>query len=226
MKAIVLVGGKGERLMPLTDEIPKPLLPIKGKAIVEYIFDNLKKNGVKDVTLTVGYKKELIKERYGDGSSYGLNIDYIEENEPLGTAGFLRLKPIDETTLVINGDDIFELNLNEFLGRHKGFVEKEAVITLSLVPLKDTAFFGTVKLDGDRITAFIEKGKAESNLVSVGHYLVEPSIMKYVPNQKKIMFETDIFPKLAQEDKLFAYPSPDKWTYIRDLDDYYRLNKS
>lgn len=225
MKAIILVGGKGERLMPLTNEIPKPLLPIKGKAIVEYILDNLKKNGVRDIILSVGYKKELFKEKYGDGSSHGLNIEYIEENEPLGTAGFLRLKPITETTLVINGDDIFELDLNEFLRKHKNFVESGAVATLSLVAVDDTESFGTVKLDGDRITSFTEKGRGESNLVSVGHYLIEPSIMRYAPDKKRLMFETDLFPKLASGGKLFSWPSSNKWIHIRDLNEYLGILK-
>ncbi len=225
MKAIVLAGGVGERLRPLTDEVPKPLLLLQGKAIVEHIFDILKKNNVTDVTLAVGYKKEKVMERFADGSAFGFNIDYIEEDEPLGTAGFLKMMPIKETTLVMNGDDIFDFNLNDFLKKHKEFVEKGAVATLSLVSLDDTESFGTVKLDADKIADFVEKGKPASNFVSVGHYLIEPTVMQYLPDKKRIMFETDIFPKLAAEGRLFAYPSNAKWIYIRDLEDYRRLNK-
>lgn len=224
-KAIILAGGKGERLRPLTLTTPKPLLEFRGKMIIEYIFDMLKKENIRDVTLTLCYKPEVFKETLGDGKDFGLNINYIDEEEPLGTAGFLKLKPITETTLVINSDVFFNnFNINDFLQWHNNFVEKGAVATLTLTYVKDTEGLGTVKLDSGvaKIEYFMEKEEA-SNYVSAGYYLLEPTIMDYLPNKKKIMFEIDLFPKLAKEGKLFAYLCNSDWIHIRDLNTYEQL---
>ncbi len=223
-KAIILAGGKGERLRPLTYKIPKPLLPFKEKEmIIEHIFDSLKKHEIKDVIFTLCYMTETFKEKLGKGNKFGLNFNYITEDEPLGTAGFLSLLPIQETTLVINSDVFFtNLDITDFYEKHKKFAEKGAVATLALANIKNTENLGTVELDGNRIINFAEK-KNVSNYVSAGHYFFEPSIMNYLPSQKKIMFETDIFPKLAEQGKLFAYFPKSEWIHIRDLESYKKL---
>lgn len=222
-KAIILAGGKGERLRPLTETIPKPLLPFRGKMMIEHIFDMLKQYDITDVTLTLYYLPEVFKEKLGDGKEFGLNINYIVEDEPLGTAGFLRNMPITETTLVINSDVFFTtLDVKTFIDNHKKFTEQGANATLALAYVEDTEGLGTVKISENKIKDFIEKGNV-SNHVSAGHYLLEPSVMKYLPEKKKIMFETDIFPKLASKGKLFAYPTNSEWIHIRDLETYEKL---
>ena len=223
-KAIILVGGKGERFMPLTLTTPKPLLPFHGKMIVEHIFNILSSQGVRDITLTVCYKAEQFRKKIGDGSKFGVNVSYVEENGPMGTAGFLNLHRIKETTIVINGDDIFYFDLHEFLKKHRKATTNGAVATLALTQVQDPNSFGTVTLDGDKITSFVEKGKAASNFVSVGNYIIEPEVMKYFPRKQFVMFEKDIFPQLAREGKLFAFQSNAKWVYARDLADYNMWN--
>ncbi|MBU2496961.1 MAG: nucleotidyltransferase family protein [Nanoarchaeota archaeon] len=225
-KAIILAGGKGERLRPLTYKIPKPLLPFREKEMmIEHIFDSLKKHDIKDVIFTLCYMPEAFKEKLGNGKKYGLNFQYLLEQEPLGTAGFLNLSPIQETTLVINSDVFFtNLDITDFYNKHKEFVEKGAIATLALSNIENTENLGTVKLDGNRIVNFAEK-KNTSNYVNAGHYLLEPPIMNYLPPQKKIMFETDIFPNLAVKGKLFAYFPKSEWIHIRDLESYKKLNQ-
>ncbi|OYT41851.1 hypothetical protein B6U80_00350 [Candidatus Pacearchaeota archaeon ex4484_26] len=226
-KAIILAGGKGERLRPLTYETPKPLLEFRGKMMIEHIFEMLKREGIIDVTLTLCYLPEVFKERLGDGSKFGLNINYVVENEPLGTAGFLRSMPLTETTFVINSDVFFtNFDVKTFLAKHKKFTAEGAYATLALAYVENTQGLGTVKLNGERIEDFIEKEQV-SNYVNAGHYLLEPSVMKIIKDlsldKKKIMFETDIFPKLAEKGKLFAYLSDAEWIHIRDLEAYEKL---
>ena len=225
-KAIILVGGKGERFRPLTLATPKPLLPLHGKMILEHILNTLRNQGVKDITLTICYKAEQFRKKIGSGEKFGVNVSYVEEQGPMGTAGFLNLHPIRETTIVINGDDIFFFDLHEFLKKHRKGTTKGGIATLALTQVQDPSSFGTVKLDssGERILEFVEKGKAASNSVSVGNYIMEPDIMRYVPKKQFVMFEKDIFPQLAREGKLFAYPSKAKWIYARDLADYNMWN--
>ena len=227
MKAIILAGGKGERLRPLTYTLPKPLLPFRGKEMmIEHIFDMLKKYDIKDVTLTLCYLPNVFKEKIGDGKNFGLNVDYIVENEqePLGTAGFLRNISITETTLVINSDVFFtNLDVAEFLEKHKEHVKKGAVATLVLSYVENTEGLGTVKMHDNKIKAFVEKGYA-SNYINAGHYLLEPSVIDLIQElpaeKKKIMFEKEIFPSLAVDDKLYAYPSKAEWIHVRDLEVY------
>ena len=132
MKAVVLCGGKGARLRPYTDEIPKPMLPLGKKPILQYILENAKRNGIEEVFLTVGYKKEQIKEYFGDGQSFGIKINYVEEDEPKNTAGsILPLKDVlKETFLVLMGDHLTNINLRKMVEFHK---ENGAVATIAVV---------------------------------------------------------------------------------------------
>lgn len=229
LEAIILAGGIGERFRPLTDKIPKPLLPFgkDRRMMIEYIFDFVKRVGVKDVTLALYYMPEAFKEKLGDGSRFGLNISYVVEDEPLGTAGFLRTRPITGTTLVINSDVIFanDFDFNAFYEKHKNSVANGAAATIALKKLDATEGLGTVKVDGDKIVSFVEKGNI-SNFVNTAYYLLEPLVMQHLPEQKKVMFEYDIFPVLAEQGKLYAYQTKADWIHIRDLDEYERLNKS
>ncbi|MEM3126735.1 MAG: nucleotidyltransferase family protein [Candidatus Woesearchaeota archaeon] len=212
MKAIILAGGKGERLRPLTLTTPKHLIKINGKTLLEYQFSLLKKYGITEITLSVGYLAEKYKEYYKDGSKFGVDIDYVVEEEPLGTAGCLRLikDKITKTTIVMNGDELRETNIDKLIAFHK---QKNAIATIALKAVEDTSQFGVVEIENGQIKRFVEKPKPEdapSNLINSGLYVVEPEIINYV-KPGKCMFEFDIFPKLAEEGKLFGIEVVGKW---------------
>src|SRR3989338_242213 len=171
-KAVLLVGGKGTRLKPLTDKTPKALLEVHKRAVTEHIFDLIKKYGIRDVVLCVGHLKNKIKEYFGDGSKFGVNITYIEEDEPLGTAGPLKLarSQLKESFIVSNGDELKNINIPRMFRLHK---RKDALATLALTTVEDPSHYGVARLDGSRIIEFVEKPKKEdapSNLINAGFY--------------------------------------------------------
>jgi NDP-sugar pyrophosphorylase family protein len=213
-KAIVLVGGEGTRLRPYTYEMPKVLLPIQGKPMVQHVLDLLKSHGVYDIFLSLGYKGDMVKEYFGDGSKFGLNIRYITEKTPLGTAGPLRLaeKYIDETFLLVWGDILSTIDLNDFMHFHKN---GDSLATVALTTVEDPSRYGVASIKGSKIVGFIEKPKKEdapSNLINAGMVIMEPEVIdKYVPKKGKAMVEYDIYPKLAKEGKLAGYPFQGQW---------------
>src|SRR3990167_8474560 len=148
--AVLLVGGRGTRLKPLTDKLPKALLEVQGKTITEHLFDLLKKYGIRDVVLCVGYLKDKIKEHFGDGSKFGMNITYVEEDEPLGTAGPLKLakKYLKGSFIVSNGDELKNINIPRMFRLHK---RKDALATIALTTVYEPSHYGVGKLDGSRI---------------------------------------------------------------------------
>jgi len=161
----ILAGGRGTRLKPITDEIPKPLLPIQGKPVIEYTFDLFKKFGITKVILSIGYLGDKIKEHFGDGKKYGLDIIYIEEDTPQGTAGPLRLakKYLTETFVMCNADELKDIDLDEMYLFHK---ENQASATIALTTVEDPSAYGVAKLQGNKILEFIEKPKKEGQHLS------------------------------------------------------------
>ena len=220
-KAVLLVGGKGTRLKPLTDKIPKALLEVQGKAVTEHIFDLLKKYGIREVILCAGYLKDKIKEHFGDGSRFGVSITYIEEDEPLGTAGPLKLakKYLKESFIVSNGDELKSINIPRMFRLHR---RKGALGTLALTTVDDPSHYGVARLDGSRIIEFVEKPKKEeapSNLINAGFYILEPEVIDMIPNGFS-MLEKDIFPKLAKMGKLRGFPFAGQWFDIGTIERY------
>ncbi|HLD34123.1 MAG TPA: sugar phosphate nucleotidyltransferase [Candidatus Nanoarchaeia archaeon] len=222
-KAVILCGGKGTRLRPITQEIPKPLIPVHGKALVEHLIDLFKKYGIKDIILSVGYKKEKIKEYFGNGQKLGVNISYIEESEdaPLGTAGPLK-KARDifkEAFIVTNGDELKDINLDEMYDIHKS---NKAKITIALTTVPDPSNYGVAELSGSRILRFIEKPpKAPSNLINSGLYIVEPDALDLIPDGYA-MLEKDVFPIVAYNGGLFGYPFTGQWMDTGNLERWER----
>ena len=222
-KAIILCGGKGTRLRPITQEIPKPLIPLHGKALIEHLIDLFKKYDIKEVILSVGYKKEKIKEYFGNGDKWGVRISYIEENEeaPLGTAGPLKkaMALLKETFIVTNGDELKDINLEEMYEIHK---ENGALATIALTTVPDPSNYGVAEVSGSRILRFIEKppkDKAPSNLINSGLYILEPAIIDLIP-EGYAMLEKDVFPIVAHEGKLFAYPFSGQWFDTGNIERY------
>lgn len=220
-KAVILVGGKGTRLRPLTYKMPKCMLEIQGKAVIEHLFDLLKKYGIRDVILSVGYLKEKVKDHFGDGTKFGVNISYIEEDDPLGTAGPLKLAKnlLKESFIVTNGDELKDINIPRMFRLHK---RKDALATIALTTVKDPSQYGVAKLSGSRILEFIEKPKAEdapSNLINAGFYILEPEVLDMIPDGLS-MLEKDVFPKLAEQGKLRGFPFAGQWFDIGNIERY------
>ncbi|MBI2647008.1 nucleotidyltransferase family protein [Candidatus Woesearchaeota archaeon] len=218
-KAVLLVGGRGTRLRPLTDKIPKALLKVQGKVITAHIFDLLKKYGIRDIVLCVGYLKEKIKDYFGDGSKFGMNITYVEEEEPLGTAGPLKLarKYLNDSFIVSNGDELKDINIPRMFRLHK---RKNALATIALTTVDEPSHYGVARLDGSRIIEFVEKPThPPSNLINAGFYIIEPKVIDMIPNGFS-MLEKDVFPKLAKLGRLRGFPFAGQWFDIGNVERY------
>ncbi len=220
-KAVILAGGKGTRLRPLTLNTPKCMIEIQGKTITEHLFDLLKNYGIRDVIISIGYLKEKVKEYYGDGSKFGVNITYVEEDEPLGTAGPLRLAKdyLKDSFIVTNGDELKTINIPRMFRLHK---RKDALATIALTTVTDPTQYGVARVSGSRILEFVEKPKAEeapSNLINSGFYIMEPEAIEMIPNGFS-MLEKDVFPKLAKEGRLRGFLSEGQWFDIGTLERY------
>lgn len=213
-KAIILAGGKGTRLRPLTLNIPKALIEIQGKTITEHLFDLLRKFGIRDVILSIGYFKEKIRDYFTDGSKFGMNIEYLDEDpeKPLGTAGPLRLAKsmLKGSFIVMNGDELKNINIPRMFRLHK---RKHALATIALTSVDDPTQYGVARLDGTRILEFVEKPKREdapSNLINSGFYIMEPEVIDMIP-PGFCMLEKDVFPKLAREGRLRGFIFSGQW---------------
>jgi mannose-1-phosphate guanylyltransferase len=211
-KAVLLLGGKGTRFRPITYELPKALLPIQGKTVPEHLIELFKKYGVRDLVFSVGYKAEKIMQYFGDGSKFGVKITYVKEDEPLGSAGALKLasRYLDETFYLTNGDELKDIDLEEMFIFHKS---SKATVTVALTTVNDPSAYGVAKLEGNKVLAFVEKPKKEdapSNLINSGLSIWEPEALKLIPPGFS-MYEKDIFPLLAKDKRLFGYIFSGQW---------------
>jgi len=210
-KAIILAGGKGTRMRPFTYEVPKPLIPVQGKPLVQHIIELLRKYNTRDIVLSIGYLGDKVKAQFGDGSNLGVKISYIEEEKELGTAGSLNLmKKPERHFFMLNGDVLANIDLHGMVHSHR---KNKGLATIALTPMEDPSRFGVAKLEGDKILEFIEKpekGREPSKFINAGVYLLEPEVIDYVP-EGKAMMEKDVFPKLADEGKLYGYKFGGQW---------------
>jgi NDP-sugar pyrophosphorylase family protein len=222
-KLFILAGGFGTRLRPITYEIPKPLVPVQGKPILTHTIEFFKKFGVTEIIMSIGFLGEKIMDYYGDGSKFGVKIQYITEDEPAGTAGPLRLiKHLinDEDFFMINGDNLFNLDLNNMIKQHKN---TGCIASLALTPVDDPTSFGVAKLNENKILEFIEKPKIEnapSNLINAGVYLFNSKIFNYIPDKTYSKIETEVFPELAKKGELFAYLMQGQWLPVGTMQEY------
>jgi NDP-sugar pyrophosphorylase family protein len=225
--AIILAGGKGERLQPITYEIPKPLMLVHDKTLLEHAFDLFKKYGIKNIILAIGYKGYKIKEAIGNGKRFGVNVTYTEEDKPLGTAGPIKLAQsmLTDTFIACNADELKEFDLSDMYAFHK---ENKALATVALTTVEDPSRYGVAKMQGNRILEFIEKPKkseAPSNLINAGLYILEPEVIQYIGDGYS-MLEKDVFPKLAKEGKLYGYPFTGQWLNTGTLELYEKAIKN
>jgi len=228
MKAIILAGGYATRLRPISYVIPKLLFPVVGKPMVHWTLDMLKKFGVNEVILGVNYLADLLRAELG--STYdGMHVRYSLEKTPLGTAGPIKLAShltkLHGTFLAMNGDVIADINIRRMLSHH---LKTEASITDALHEVMDPRRFGVVELDSaHRILRFVEKpnlNEAPSRLANAGIYLIEPDVLRMIPDDRKFSLERQIFPGLARQRRLSGFTFPGYWFDIGNLSDYQRAN--
>lgn len=224
--AVLLVGGKGTRLKPITDKIPKALIEINGKTITEHLIDLLKEYGVNNIILSVGYLKEKIIDYFGNGQKFDIKITYVKEDRPLGTAGPLILakKYLKESFIVSNGDELKVIDIEDICNVHK---KNNALATIALTKVNDPSHYGVAELNGSHIVRFVEKPKkdeAPSNLINAGFYIIEPKVIDLI-KPGFCMLEKDVFPKLAEQGKLLGYHFNGQWFDIGTLERYERAKK-
>ncbi|MFC1454948.1 NDP-sugar synthase [Candidatus Undinarchaeota archaeon] len=213
--AVLLIGGQAMRLRPITLTTPKALIPVQGTPITEHILKHLISEGITTFYFSVGYLKEKVKEYFGDGSKWGVTISYLEEDEPLGTAGPLNMLKgkLNKPFILLNGDVMSKISVTELKKIHE---KNSSKATITLIQVEDPSSFGVAKLDEnnqDKIVEFVEKPpreEAPSNLINAGFYLLTPDVFSYIP-EGKAMVEYDVFPKLAAEGSLSCYKYSGLW---------------
>ncbi|MDQ3930218.1 MAG: NDP-sugar synthase, partial [Chloroflexota bacterium] len=217
MKAVILVGGQGTRLRPLTTNTPKPLIPLVNRPFLDHVLYLLRRHDIEDVVLAVAFLPESFEQTYGDGSAQGVKLTYVHEAEPLDTGGAIKnveryLDP-GETFLVFNGDILTDLDLTDMLRFHK---EHGSVCTISLTPVEDPSSYGAVDVDeSGRIRRFTEKPKREeatSNWINAGTYILQPEVLANVPPGQRYSVERGLFPALLSHGRpLYGYRTGAYW---------------
>ena len=222
MRAFILAGGEGTRLKPYTYSMPKPMLPVGGKPILQYVVENLKRAGITDLVVTCGYKHEQIMSYFGDGKKFGVRIEYSVEKERMNTAGsILAYKgKVKETFVVVMGDHLTNLDLADMLKSHK---KSGAMATMALYKSKMPLEYGVAKVEGGSIVGFVEKPLLE-HLYNTAIYVFEPAIFDYI--REKEDFGKDVIPRiLSERKKINAYVFEDVWFDIGRVSDYERLDE-
>ena len=228
MKAIIMAGGKGTRIASVNAEVPKPMIPVLGKPILQYQIEALKAQCVTEIILVIGYLGHIVKEHFKDGNSFGVKISYIEEKEPLGTAGALYFlkDEITEDFLLLCGDLIFDIDIERFYCAHKKF---GAVATLFTHPNSHPYDSGIIVADGNgKVTNWLHKEDERlwyRNRVNAGLHFLSPAIFKKFTQLKKCDLDRDILKPLISENGLFVYDSPE---YVKDMgtpDRYYAVGQ-
>lgn len=229
MRAVVLVGGFGTRLRPLTFTTPKPMLPVGNRPIIENLVSMLSQAGVSEVVLALGFKPEPFMEAFPDGRCAGVALHYAVEPEPLDTGGAIRFAAehagVDDTFVVVNGDVLTDLDVGRLIECHR---TTGAEATIHLTPVDDPSAYGVVELDVDgRVKRFVEKpapGTAPSNLINAGTYVFESSVLARIPSGRKVSIERETFPALVDDGALFALSTDDYWIDTGRPDTYRQAN--
>ena len=216
MKAVILVGGEGTRLRPLTLSTPKQMLPIVGVPMIERVLGHLASHGVDEAVLSLGYLPDGFTAAYPDGEAAGVRLTYAVEPDPLDTAGAVRFAAgfaaIDETFVVVNGDVLTDLDLTALIDFHR---ERGAEGTIHLHPVADPSAFGVVPTDAEgRVTAFVEKpprDEAPTNDINAGTYVLEPSVLNRIPANGRVSIERETFPAMVRDGGLYARADDRYW---------------
>ncbi len=224
MKGFILAGGRGTRLRPVTYEIPKPLLPVKGRAVITHLVDLFLENEVEDIKINILEEDQDDFRNWKEQNFPDKKISFIVEKNPTGTFTPLIKSGewFSEAIVVSNGDELKELDLKKMVKMHK---EKKSLATIALTKVDNPKNYGVVKLTGEMITEFMEKPKsADSKLINSGLYVLSPEIKDYYPEDKKcVMLEKDLFPLLSAEKKLKGYVFDGRW---QDIGTFNRWEKA
>jgi mannose-1-phosphate guanylyltransferase len=227
LPAVILVGGQGTRLRPLTERIRKDMLPLVDRPLLAFTFEHLRRHGVRRGVISCGYLPTQIKEHFG--ASYGdLDLTYRVEDEPLGTAGGIAFaaSDIDETFFALNGDSLREADLGEIVRFHR---ETGAKATILLTPVADPSRYGLVRVAPDgRVSTFLEKPRPEeidTNLINAGLYVLEPEVLRLVPPGRAVSIERDVFPRLADEGSVYGIALDGYWLDVGTPESYLQAHR-
>jgi mannose-1-phosphate guanylyltransferase len=228
IKAVILVGGPGTRLQPLTFTLPKSLVPVLNRPVMEHMIAYLRQFGIEDIILTMSYLPDAIRSHFGDGRNFDVHLTYCVEKDPLGTAGAVKnaCEYLDGTFIVLNGDVFTKMDLSDMFLFH---IEKKAKATIALTWVDNPSAFGVVETDNDkRVQRFIEKpplGTETTNWINAGTYILEPEVLEYIPANQHYMFEKGLFPGLLEAGgAVFGYPYRGYWLDMGTLAQYFSLN--
>ncbi len=227
MQALILAGGAGTRLRPVLPELNKPMAPISGRPFLEYLLLQLKKHGVQDVTLCVGYKAHLIQSYFSAGGRWGLRVRYSHETDFLGTGGAIKRAEAfihADSFFVMNGDSLFDMDLRALMRYHR---DRQATATLALAEVEDTQRYGAVSVDASgRITSFIEKGKGSAEgLINAGVYVFARKVLDVIPGGQPVSLEREVLPRLIERG-LYGLPSKGYFVDIGVPTDYLALRSN
>lgn len=229
MKALFLAGGLGTRLKPITNDLPKPMVPIMGKPLLERNIESLKKHDIDEIVLSTCYKPHKIKKYFEDGRKLGVKISYITEDIPLGTAGAIKNAQnfFDDTFMVFNGDILSDINITDMINFHK---EKGALATIAVTQVDNPSAYGVIEKDENGfITAFKEKPKpheSSSNLINAGVYIFEPQLLNEIPSGREVSIERETYPLLLQKGyKIAVYNKCSYWLDLGTPGKYLKIHK-
>jgi mannose-1-phosphate guanylyltransferase len=229
MKGLILAGGKGTRLRPLTLNTPKPIVPVANRPFLLYQLDLLKSAGINEIILSLSYQPRKIEDLLKDGADFDVLIRYAVESSPLGTAGAFKNAEewIDEPAVVFNGDVLTSLDLGGVIQSHR---ERGALATIVLTPVEDPSAYGLVESDENgRITRFLEKpgmDEITSNNINAGTYVLEPEVFNHIPKDRPFSFERELFPTLLEKGlPVYAYVSDCYWIDIGTPSKYLEVHR-
>lgn len=224
MKALFLAGGMGTRLKPLTDDLPKPMVPMMVKPLMERNMLKLKECGVDEIVLSTSYKPQKIKEYFGDGAKLGLKIHYVCEDIPLGTGGAIKNTQgfFDDTFIIFNADILSNINIIDMLKFHK---EKHASVTIAVTRVENPSHYGVIEYNEELYAeSFTEKPKPseiKSDYINAGIYIFEPEVLKEIPGSKVVSIERETYPLLlAKGYPIAVYKSDEYWMDIGTIEKY------
>jgi mannose-1-phosphate guanylyltransferase len=228
MKAVILVGGEGTRLRPLTCNTPKAIVPILNRPFLEHMLGYLKEHGITGAILAMGYLPDPIQSCLGDATQLGVRLTYLVEESPLGTAGAVKNAEsyLDGPFFVFNGDVITEIDLTAMMKRHKEFKPK---VSIALTPVDNPTIYGVVETDArGTVQRFLEKpswDKVTTNMINAGIYILEPEVLANIPASTPSMFENYLFPRLLEMgEPILSYPSDAYWIDIGTPEKYLKVN--
>lgn len=216
LTAVVMAGGFGTRLQPLTEDVPKPMLPVGDRPLLERIVEQLREAGIPRVVLTIHYKRNQICEHFGDGSDFGVEIEYVEEDEPRGTAGSLAELDPETPLLVMNGDILTDVDVRSLFAFHR---DQEAAATVAVKEHEVEVPYGVVETEGATVTGLREKPVLR-RFVNAGIYLLEPSVLERVPDNGAVDMTDLVEDLLAEDGRVVSFPIREYWRDIGEPEDY------